>query len=370
MAEAFQAPRKIEQQFADEEQRRLADRLRSIQYSTQLGNTAKAQQTRDAVRDFIVRNPAQVTSESVKTFVVQLNAVKSGLQTAVREFDRELERNYNHYWSPEQTKDAFAARAELRKRTDAMLRSLEQVSYSLQQFVNIKEGKAGSAEVAAGIEKLLGGEVKPTSADEWLARGLQNLGNYSRACRSVNQQINQISLMGRNIGEDVEAGKARTETIGAVIASTEIAVAGMFVASVLAVGVVGAAAIGGTANLAASAVMTGITEKRWLKPAEAAKSFALGAALGALGHIGHARHIRHLEKGADFVDSSISVSESADAMASAGRVGIAAVRAEAIAARAAPLVRATARSTEMTEHAYHAMAHERHAADKRVADSE
>lgn len=370
MAEAFKAPKIAEQSPATDEQRKLADNLRLISQSRQLSTGAKAQQTHDAVRDFIVKNPAQVTPESVKTFLSQLSAMRTNLQTAVREFDRELERNYNHYWGAERTTEAFAARTELRNRTETMLHSLDQMAYSLQQFVNTKEGRTGNVEVEAGIEKLFGGRAKSPGAEDSLMRGLSQLGEYMRASRSVTLQINHIGSMGKIIGEEVETGKRDTEAIGAVIAATEIAVASMFIASALAVGIAGAAVIGGVGNLAGTAIVTGVTEKRWITPAEAVKSAAIGAALGALGHLGHARHLTRLEKGMDTIDLSLNASENIDALAAAGRIAAPVARVEAAMAKAVPFARATARTTELTEHTYHEVVGQRHEADKRVAAGE
>ena len=310
------------------EQKQLVERLSRINESTRLSEEAKTQQRANAVREFVVKNPAQVTPQLAKSMIANLETTKELVGTLWINYGNFLSRNYNCYsWGDKQVKDVTQARKELDISVKKMQAILDDTTTALRQFVNATE--AGKKPTESNFFK---GYKAPT-AEESITRAFQSLSAYEAAVKDIGHPLEQIG----SAYAETKGVEENTKRFGAIVVGTTIAISGIWIGAALGVGMTGAAVTGGADSLATSQTVKGLIQGELLTSKEALTAVLLGAGLGAAGHM--SSHLLHIEEVAE-------TSKALNPAVTTAKGGFAAAKA------AFKFGRASAKTAEVLEHGY------------------
>ncbi|HLD59882.1 MAG TPA: hypothetical protein VI912_02740 [Candidatus Bilamarchaeaceae archaeon] len=302
MATAF---REQEVQPVPQSKVQLRQQLHQIAQDKNLTEQARLQQTFNAVRDFFVKNPAELTKEDAKFLATTFRGIHDQFSEVSNEMSQFLVRNYNpYYWKAEDVKNATAAQTEFTGSIKLMQRGLSIAITALESF-----GSKADPQIAA-----LGGT--PTTDARRIEMVLEGLNTFATESSQIQDPLRRIG----EVYEKTEGVKQATAKYGSIAIGTTMILSGMWVGAALGVGIAGASGIGAVTSVGASQSIKGIMTGEVLTSKELFAAAALGAGLGALGHVGHAFHSTHAAKAGHIAHGAAETAEAG--LASAVSMGL------------------------------------------------
>ncbi len=304
--------------------------LMHIQQDHRLSGEAKAQQSLDAVKGFVVKNPAELTQQMAKTLAATLESQVSYLESNRAKYSRDA------IASPAIASSTVRQLGE----ADANVISANAVKVS-DNFQSVLEATRSAASFAGALatqsDEQLGGkkvayvEKLYTNLSTIVDLSLENRAAYNEmalAAGRSNQRAEQEFRTGAAVTAGIAltvigmgAGGVLTHAIGHAMAhagASSLATAGATVGT--------SAAAGAVTGIAADAAMIGIKEKRLITLGEMGSIAWKGAALGALAHlpITQIAELAHGAKNASMAVEAGAVGAAGAAVTLGGRAAIAA----------------------------------------------
>ncbi len=308
-------------------QQLTADMLR-IQQDRRLSGESKAQQSLDAVKGFVVRNPAELTQQMAKGLAATLESQVAYLEANRAKYSRDA------IASP-----VIAGSTARQLGADAEVISANSVKVS-DNFQKVLEATRTAATYAGTLanrsDEQLGGkkgeyiEKLYTNLTAIVDLSLENRASYNEMALAAGRS-NQRAEQEFKTGAAVTAGIALTVVgmgAGGVLAHAvghAVAHAGAGTLATAGATVGTSAAAGAVAGIAADAAMIGIKEERLITLGEMGSVAWKGAALGALAHIPITQlaELAHAGRTAKVAVEATGVSAVGAAVTLGGRVAMA-----------------------------------------------
>ncbi len=314
-----QAPSAIDLQKLSPAQRELTSNLARIQQDQHLGNEAKAQQSLDAAKAFVTKNPAEFTQQMAKNFSASLEAQVSYLEST---------RDKHSRAGVLSSVFGSAYMSQLGKDSQVMSDNAVKISDNYEKALGLLRDAATHAGVLARqSDEQLGGKKSAyvervyTDLSSVVSLNLENKVAYTEMAGAIGRSDQRawqeckngaavtagivITVVGMGAGgmlaEALAAKVGATATLASVGTGVGVSTAA---GSLTAIGAEAAVAGGATATLAsvgtgvgvstaagsltaigAEAAVVGISEGRLINLGEAGKAALIGAALGSISHI-------------------------------------------------------------------------------------
>jgi len=307
------------------EQEQLQHNLQQVWTKRDTSQEIKTQQTFNLVRDFIVKNPGQVTPEFAKSLSAELTKLKGAIDKLGKEYENFVVRNYHVYtWDEKDVANATQARAELSDRLERISTSLDKAIFRLERFAKSDKPLSDSDKQ---IFKLAPPSYKRATKEDDLQAAIEGMNVFLQESRHIQEPIEKMAKVLERVGIREE----NTKTFGKIIIGTSIIVSGMWMGAVLGLGMAGSAAMGAGSSALAKTAEEGLTEGKLPTIGRVFSAAVLGAALGGATHLHIAGHA--IAEGAETAAvakvAAKTGAEAAVAM-SVARAGIVFVEAEGV----------------------------------------